>query len=76
VDLSKTEIVAPFAGKIGLRNVSEGALVSSSMILASLQDVSKIKVDFSVSERYANAPSRFGNFILTRLFQLKNTRLY
>jgi membrane fusion protein, multidrug efflux system len=54
VDLSKTEIVAPFAGKIGLRNVSEGALVSPSMILASLQDVSKIKVDFSVSERYAN----------------------
>lgn len=54
VDLSKTEIVAPFAGKIGLRNVSEGALVSPSMILASLQDVSKIKVDFSVPERYAN----------------------
>ena len=54
VDLSKTEIVAPFAGKIGLRNVSEGTLVNPNMILASLQDVSKIKVDFSVPERYAN----------------------
>jgi len=53
VDLSKTEIRAPFAGKIGLRNVSEGALVNPNMILASLQDVSKIKIDFSIPERYA-----------------------
>ncbi len=54
VDLSKTEIRAPFAGKIGLRNVSEGALVSPNMVLASLQDVSKIKIDFSIPERYAD----------------------
>lgn len=53
VDLSKTEIRAPFAGKIGLRNVSEGAWVTPSAILANLQDVSRIKVDFSVPERYA-----------------------
>ena len=53
VDLSKTEIRAPFAGKIGVRNVSEGALVNPNMVLASLQDVSKIKIDFSVPERYA-----------------------
>jgi membrane fusion protein, multidrug efflux system len=54
VDLSKTEIRAPFAGKIGLRNVSEGAWVTPNLVLASLQDVSKIKVDFSVPERYAS----------------------
>lgn len=54
VDLAKTEIRAPFAGKIGLRFVSEGALVSPNMVLASLQDVSRIKIDFSVPERYAN----------------------
>jgi len=54
VDLSKTEIRAPFAGKIGLRHVSEGALVNPNMVLASLQDVSRIKIDFSVPERYAN----------------------
>jgi len=53
VDLSKTEIRAPFAGKIGLRNVSEGAWVTPNLVLASLQDVSRIKVDFSVPERYA-----------------------
>jgi len=54
VDLSKTEIRAPFAGKIGLRDVSEGALVSPNMVLASLQDVSRIKIDLSLPERYAN----------------------
>ncbi len=53
VDFSKTEIRAPFSGKIGLRTVSEGALVSPDMVLASLQDVSRIKVDFSVPEMYA-----------------------
>ena len=53
VDLSKTEIRAPFAGKIGLRAVSEGALVNPGMVLASLQDVSRIKIDFSIPERYA-----------------------
>ncbi len=54
VDLAKTEIRAPFSGKIGLRNVSEGALVHPDMILARLQDISRIKIDFSVPERYAN----------------------
>jgi len=54
VELAKTEIRAPFAGKIGLRNVSEGALLNPQMVLASLQDISMIKVDFSVPERYAS----------------------
>jgi membrane fusion protein (multidrug efflux system) len=54
VDLSKTEIRAPFSGKIGLRHVSEGALIHPNTVLASLQDVSRIKIDFAVPERYAN----------------------
>jgi len=54
VDLSKTEIRAPFTGKIGLRNVSEGAWVTPNLVLANLQDVSRIKVDFSVPERYVS----------------------
>ncbi|MEI6455935.1 MAG: efflux RND transporter periplasmic adaptor subunit [bacterium] len=53
VDLSKTEIRAPFAGKIGLRSVSEGALVNPGIILASLQDISRVKIDFAIPERYA-----------------------
>ena len=53
VDLAKTEIKAPFAGKIGLRSVSEGALVTPGMVLANLQDVSRMKIDFSIPERYS-----------------------
>jgi len=53
VDLAKTEIRAPFAGKIGLRNTSLGALVAPGHVLANLQDVSKINLDFSVPERYS-----------------------
>lgn len=54
VDLSKTEIRAPFPGRIGLRNVSVGALVSPGVVLANLQDISRIKVDFAVPERYSH----------------------
>jgi membrane fusion protein (multidrug efflux system) len=53
VDLAKTEIRAPFAGRIGLRNVSEGTLVNPELVLANLVDVSRMKIDFSIPERYA-----------------------
>ncbi|MEP7127855.1 MAG: efflux RND transporter periplasmic adaptor subunit, partial [Chitinophagales bacterium] len=53
VQLSKTEIRAPFTGKAGLRNVSEGAYVSANTILTVLQDVSKVKIDFTLPEKYA-----------------------
>jgi membrane fusion protein (multidrug efflux system) len=52
VTLSKTVIVAPFAGTLGLRRVSEGAWVSPSTVLATLQDTSTLKLDFTLPERY------------------------
>ena len=55
VDLDKTEIKAPFSGKIGLRYASEGAFVTPDMILTTLQDVCMVRIDFSVPERYANS---------------------
>ncbi|MCW1913522.1 efflux RND transporter periplasmic adaptor subunit [Luteolibacter sp. GHJ8] len=53
VELAKTRIRAPFAGKTGVRRVSEGALVTPTTVLMSLQDLSRIKVDFPLPERYA-----------------------
>ena len=50
--IDKTEIRAPFSGVIGLRSVSEGSYVTSSTIMARLQNLSSIKVDFSIPERY------------------------
>ncbi len=53
VQISKTEIRAPFAGRVGLRQVSEGAFVTPTTPLITLQDVSQIKVDFPLPERYS-----------------------
>lgn len=53
VQISKTEIRAPFAGRVGVRQVSEGAFVSPTTPLITLQDVSRIKVDFPLPERYS-----------------------
>jgi membrane fusion protein, multidrug efflux system len=50
--IDKTEIRAPFSGVVGLRSVSEGSYVTTSTIMARLQNLSNIKVDFSVPERY------------------------
>lgn len=51
--IEKTEIRAPFSGVIGLKNVSEGSYVTSSTVIASLQSISPVKIDFSVPEKYA-----------------------
>jgi membrane fusion protein (multidrug efflux system) len=50
--LDKTQIVAPFDGIIGLRYVSEGSYVSSNMLVATMQDIDPVKVEFSVPEKY------------------------
>ena len=48
-----TELRAPFDGIIGLRQVSIGAYASPSTIVATLTSITPIKIEFSVSERYA-----------------------
>ena len=50
--IDKTEIRAPFSGIVGLRSVSKGSYVTTSTIMARLQNLSNIKVDFSIPERY------------------------
>jgi membrane fusion protein, multidrug efflux system len=52
IDIQKTSIRAPFSGIAGLRNVSRGSFVSPQTILVTMQDVSKVKIDFSVPEKY------------------------
>ncbi len=51
--IHKTELRAPFDGVVGLRNVSEGSYITPSTIVATLQDLNTIKVDFSIPERYS-----------------------
>lgn len=48
-------ITAPFAGVLGLRMVSTGSLVTPGTVITTLDDVSRIRLDFSVPERYLAA---------------------
>jgi membrane fusion protein (multidrug efflux system) len=48
--LAKTEIRAPFAGVIGIRQVSVGDYVKEGQDLVTLEDISSLKVDFRLSE--------------------------
>ena len=50
--LSDRVITAPFDGILGLRRVSPGSLVTPGTPIATLDDISVIKLDFTVPERY------------------------
>ncbi len=51
--IDKTEIRAPFDGRVGLKYVSDGSYISPTTRIASLQSIDPIKIDFSIPERYA-----------------------
>lgn len=53
IAISKTEIRAPYAGRVGLRNVSLGAYIASNDIITILRQVDKLKLEFSIPEKYA-----------------------
>ncbi len=50
--LANSRIRAPFSGRIGLRRVSPGSFVNSLTVITTLDDVSTIKLDFSVPEAF------------------------
>jgi membrane fusion protein, multidrug efflux system len=50
--LNKTIVRAPFSGVVGLRQVSVGAYISSTDVIASIQQLDKIKIDFTIPEEY------------------------
>lgn len=52
--ISETELRAPFDGIIGVRYLSEGSYANPSTKIARLVKISPIKLDFSISERFAN----------------------
>ncbi|WP_157580973.1 efflux RND transporter periplasmic adaptor subunit [Segetibacter koreensis] len=52
--IDKTILRAPFNGIVGLRQTSPGAYVTPTSVLATIQQVNKVKVDFTVPEEYGN----------------------
>ncbi len=51
INLDKTEITAPFSGIAGFRNVSNGSFVNNTVVLTTVKDIRKVKVDFSIPEK-------------------------
>lgn len=49
--LAKKSIVAPFSGTIGIRQVDVGEYLPSGTVIATLQDLSSLYVDFAVPEQ-------------------------
>src|SRR5690554_1425697 len=52
--LRQTVVRAPFDGVIGLRQISEGSVISPSDVIVTVVNIDPIKIDFSIPERYAN----------------------
>lgn len=56
VKIAKTELRAPFDGLIGFREVSLGAYLQPGVLVSRLVDDNRLKVEFSIPEKYAGLP--------------------
>jgi membrane fusion protein, multidrug efflux system len=52
--IAKTEIRAPFSGKLGLKGVSTGAYVTPQSVITTIQKTSGLRIDFTVPEKYSS----------------------
>ncbi|GGB94060.1 efflux RND transporter periplasmic adaptor subunit [Dyadobacter sediminis] len=50
--LEKTEIRAPFSGRIGLKYISEGAYLAPGTSIVTIVQSNPVKIDFTVPEKY------------------------
>lgn len=50
--INKLRLNAPFAGRVSIRQISEGALLTPGTVVTKLQDLSEMKLDFSVPSRF------------------------
>ncbi|MEO8721332.1 MAG: efflux RND transporter periplasmic adaptor subunit [Ginsengibacter sp.] len=60
--INKTIIRAPFDGKIGFKNVSIGAFITPTTVLTTIRQDSKLKLEFSIPEKFTPAV-KLGNVI-------------
>ena len=52
--IAKTSVKAPFSGKIGLRSISPGTYITPTVVVAKLVNTGKLKITFSIPEKYAS----------------------
>lgn len=58
--LDKTLIRAPFSGTVGLRQISPGAYVTPANVIGTIQQLDKIKIDFTLPEQFSNIIKKGG----------------
>ena len=54
VNIAKTEIRAPYAGRLGLKNVSPGAYISPTQVLTTISQMRPLRLEFSIPEKYSS----------------------
>ncbi|MBI2730601.1 MAG: efflux RND transporter periplasmic adaptor subunit [Sphingobacteriales bacterium] len=52
--IAKTELRAPFNGRLGLRNISPGAYVTPQTLVSTISEINQQKIEFSVPEKYSS----------------------
>jgi membrane fusion protein (multidrug efflux system) len=53
VRVGKMEIKAPFDGIVGARTISPGDYVTAATVITTLDDLSRLKIEFQIPERFA-----------------------
>jgi membrane fusion protein (multidrug efflux system) len=53
-NIGRTALLAPFNGRIGLKNISLGAYVTPQTLIATIQQVEELKLQFTVPEKYTS----------------------
>lgn len=76
--IDRTDITAPFSGKVGLRSVSEGAYIEPATFMATLQQINPVKIEFAVPEKYRDhlQPGTAVEFTVTGSDSLFSAEVY
>ncbi|WP_126971061.1 efflux RND transporter periplasmic adaptor subunit [Gynurincola endophyticus] len=54
VNIRRTEVRAPYDGRMGLRNISPGAYITPTTLITTISQVNQLKLEFSIPEKYSN----------------------
>jgi membrane fusion protein (multidrug efflux system) len=65
VRLAKTEIKAPFDGVVGARTVSPGDYITAATVITTLDDLSRMKIEFQVPERFLAKVAAGAKFVVS-----------
>ena len=53
-NMTKLNVYAPYSGKLGLKNVSPGAYITPTTIITTISQVSQLKLQFNIPEKYGS----------------------